>query len=372
MKKKTLLWIAVGLVVVGVGVSVKRAQLTRTQVPVATPASVAPLQLAVTDLLRVERIEIARGVDVNGSVKAVRSALVKARVAGELQRLDAREGESVRAGQVLAQIDPTEFDLRLRQAELAVSAAKAQLDIARRVLTNNQALVAQGFISATALDTAIANEAATHASLNSAMAAVDLARKARADTTLLAPIDGVVSQRLAQPGERVAPEARLLEIVDLRELELEAAVAPDSASALRIGQRAKLRVEGVDEPLTATLVRINPSAQPGSRAVILYLKLGAHPALRQGLFARGTLETERVTVTAVAQSALRIDKPNPYLLVVTDGKVRQQTVSVGRRGSAAGVEMIEIAEGVAPGAIVLGASVGTIRDGTPVASAAAR
>lgn len=351
----------------GRAVVMRRQEAARAAAPAAEPV----LDLAAFDLAAVRRVELGRALEVSGGIKAVDSAFVKARVAAEVRSIAVREGDAVRAGQVVVEMDPTEADLRLRQAEQTAEANRAQLDIARRALENNRALVAQGFISSTALQTSVANEAAARANLEASLAAVALARKARADVRLTAPISGQVAQRLAQPGERVPLDARILEIVDLSRLELEAAVAPEDAPALRVGQPAVLVVDGLSAPVPARVARINPSAQAGSRAVLAYLALEPRPGLRQGLFARGRVELERHSVIAAPASVVRNDQAQPYVLQIEDGRVRQRPVRPGLRGVVEGVEMVEL-PGLPEGAQLLAGSAGNVRDGTRVRLTQAR
>lgn len=338
--------------------------------PAAAASASAPaaprLELATTDLLTARPLELVRGVAITGQIKAVQSAVLKAKVAGELQTLAVREGDAVRAGQVLGQIDPTEFDWRLRQAQQQADASQAQLEVAERTLANNRALVAQGFISPTALDTSMANANGARATWQAAQAAVELARKARADATLVAPIGGLVSQRLAQPGERLALDGRVLEIVDLSRLELEAAVPPQDVPLLSLGATAQLQVDGLAEPLAARLVRLNPSATAGARTVTAYLSVAPHPALRQGLFARGQMAAGRLTALAVPTSAIRIDQPQPYVLLLSGDRVVHRTVQTGAQGQAEGQAMTAITAGLRDGDRLLSAQAGLVRDGTLV------
>jgi RND family efflux transporter MFP subunit len=335
--------------------------------PASGPADKAGavLELLPQDLLEAQVQRLQRGVEVSGSLEATRSAMVKARVAGELKSLTAREGDAVRAGQVLAQIDSTELEWRLRQAQQQAEAAKAQLDIAVRQLANNQALVAQGFISPTALETSVSNDAAARANANAAQAAVALAQKALADATVLAPIGGLVAQRLAQPGERVAIDARLLEIVDLSALELEAAVAPEDVRALRVGATARLHIEGHPDAVPARLARINPSAAAGTRAVTVYLSVGGGPGLRHGLFARGWIEASQQQVLAIPMSAVRTDAAQPYVIRWHAGMAEHRRIGLGAHGRAAdGTELVEVASGLQAGDKLLAASAGAVADGT--------
>jgi len=354
------------LVLVAAGARVVMSRKAAASATAAAQRLPGGLDLAAGDVVVARTIELPRTLEVSGGLKAVNSAVVRAKVAAEIKSLTVREGDSVRAGQVVGQLDTVELDLRLRQAEQTASSTKSQLDIALRALDNNRALVAQGFISATGLETSISNEAGARASYEAARSAALLAKKGRGDATLVAPISGLVSQRMVQPGERVAIDAKLLEIVDLGQLELEAALAPDDVAGLAIGRRAVLRVDGLSTPVGARVARINPSAQAGTRSIMAYLAVEPQPALRQGLFVRGTIELDRQRALALPLSAVRTDQSRPYVLVVKGGQAVASPVKLGARGSVGGDAWVEIASGVSEGESVLAASTGIVRDGTPV------
>jgi len=392
--KRVLIAVAVLLALGAVAWGVLRkpppASTTTAASPAPASATAPPapalvqVELAAGDILTVQPRLLQQGVPLSGSLKSVASAMVKAKVAGELRELSVREGDRVRAGQVIARIDPAEYQARLRQAEQQAGAARAQIDIAQRQYDNNKALVDQGFISRTALDASLSSLQAARASHEAALAAQDVARKSLDDTVLRAPLDGVVAQRLAQNGERMAIDARIIEIVDPRRLELEATVSAAESVAVRVGQSALLQVEGAAQPLKARVARINPSLQAGSRSVLVYLAIEPAEGLRQGLFAQGTLDTARGRVLALPVSAVRTDKPQPYVQTLAESsgqwKVMHRTVQTGVRGreadasgagSAADTLWVEV-QGLREGDRVLQGSVGALRDGTPVKLPAAR
>ena len=204
--KWTLAVVAVALLA---ALAVRAINTRRMQAAAAAAPASAPLalELGAVDVSIARVLPLARTLAISGGLKAVASAIVKTRIASEIKSLTVREGDSVKAGQVIGQLDTTEFEWRVKQAEQTAIAARAQLDIAKRALANNRALVEQGFISATGLETSVFTEAGAAASYQAAIAATELARKARADSILVAPIAGIVSQRLAQPGERVGVDA---------------------------------------------------------------------------------------------------------------------------------------------------------------------
>lgn len=370
MTRRRKIWLGIAVLVLAVGFGVfraignKRAQEQAVQQQASSKVQ-AVVELAASDVVRAHELTLSQGLPISGSLRAVNSAFVKARAAGELQGLTVREGDPVQAGQVIAKVDATEYAARVSQAQQQADAARAQVEIAQRQYDNNKALVDQGFISKTALDTSFNNLTAAQSNYKAALAAVDMNRKTLDDTVLRAPISGIVSQRLAQPGERVAVDSKVIEIVDLSRLEMEASLSAADSVSVRVGQDATLQVEGRDEKVPAKVVRINPSAQAGSRSVLAYLQVEQPAGLRQGLFAQGTLATGEVKAIAVPLSTVRTDKPAPYVQVVENDKVVHKAVELGARGEANG-EMMVAVKGIAPGAVVIKGSLGPLREGSQV------
>ena len=375
MKRRTL-WAVALLIGLLVAVGALRALSTRKagqQALAASAAAASPgrAELTESDVVAAHARDLVQGVVISGSLKAMNSAVIKARVPGELQDLAVREGDAVKAGQVIARINAGEYQARLRQAREQGESAKAQVSAAQRQFDNNQALVMQGFISKTALDTSLANLAAARATYQAALAGAEVAAKSLADTVLRSPIAGQVSQRLAQPGERVGIDARIVEIVDLSRLEFEASLGAQESMAVRIGQSAELQVEGSPQTIRATVVRINPSAQAGSRSVLVYLGIDNSAStasalpLRQGLFAQGMLGTVQVSLLAVPVSSVRVDRPAPYVQAIENARVVYKTVELGARGTAGGEAVVAV-KGLADGAVVIRGSIGSLPESTRI------
>jgi hypothetical protein len=126
-----------------------------------------------------------------------------------------------------------------------------------------------------------------------------------------------------------------------------------------------LQVEGMAQPVAARVVRINPSAQAGSRSVLAYLALDDATGLRQGLFAQGKVATGSASALAVPLSAIRTDKPSPYVQLVDNGKIVHRPVAPGARGEAGNETWVGV-DGVPAGALVVKGHVGPLREGTAV------
>ena len=324
-----------------------------------------PIELTASDVFTAQNISMTQGLPISGTLKATSSAMIKARVAGELLSLEVREGDAVKAGQIIAKVDPTEYLAKQRQAQQQAEAARAQVEIAQRQFDNNNALVNQGFISKTALDTSIANLNAAKATHQAAISALDVTSKAVEDCNLKSPLNGFVSQRLAQTGERVAPEARIVEVVDLSQFELEATLTPADALSVKVGQPAKLSIEGSTQEVSAKVLRINPSTQVGSRSVLVYLGIQGHPALRHGVFVQGSLGTQQIQAVAIPIDSVRTDKSAPYAQVVQEGKVVHVKINLGAKGEVNGKTLMAVPD-MTEGKLVLTSNAGAVLEGTLV------
>jgi len=130
--KLQLKWLLLGAAVVALGAGGFHTFQSRKQQKQLIEAQQEALknrlavQLASTDVVTVQTVPLSQGLPISGQTKAVESAFVKARVAGELQALQVREGDFVKAGQIVARVDSTEYAARLRQAQQQALAAKAQ------------------------------------------------------------------------------------------------------------------------------------------------------------------------------------------------------------------------------------------------------
>lgn len=335
-----------------------------------TPAADAPLEFAETDLLVLAPVRITRGIPITGTLRATEQALVRAKVAGEVRELRVREGQTVGAGQVVARIDPADFEMRVSEREAQLRSATAQLEQAQRTVVQNTQLVERGFIARSALDNAAsALEAATGAR-DAAQAQLASARKALADTAVISPIGGVVAERFVQPGEKVSPDTRILAIVDLSRIEIEAPVPAAEIAAVRPGQAVRLRIEGETDAREGRILRLGPSTAAGTRSIPVYIGIDNPGArLRAGQFAQGQLAVEtRSGVIAVPESALRERAGRSYVYAIVDGRVVEKDVVTGLRDAGAnapgsGAGLVEVVRGLAAGERIVAPNLGSLRAG---------
>jgi RND family efflux transporter MFP subunit len=329
-------------------------------------AAPAPLQFTASDLVYVERTTLSRWLPVSGTLQPMRQAVVKAKVAGDLAEFTVREGEAVRAGQKIARIDSADMQSRLVDRIGAVESARAQLALAEKTRTMNVRLLNDRFISQNAFDSTESSFSVARGTLKSAEAQLQLAQNALRDAEVTAPLSGIVAKRHVQPGEKVAIEAAVVTVIDLKDLEVQAMVPALDVPELRVGMPVELNVDGYGERrFQGRVERINPSTEPGTRAIIVYVSLpNPDAALKSGMFATGRIAlSASAPAPTLPLAAVRSEAGQSYVWTVDGGKLARRIVITGRRDDTNG--RIEIKTTLPAQVPVLAARFDNLKEGAP-------
>ncbi len=368
LQRRTL-WIigavVVLLLVVITVVLKKRATLNETAAQVSASVS---MEFLPTDVTQVKQGDLRKILPLSGALRAVNQVIIKAKVSADVREVLVREGESVKAGQILIRMDASEYQAKLDQARGGLQAAQGQLDIATQTRNNNKALLDKGFISKNAFDNAQSQFQIAISNVKSARGVLDVAQKALNDTVIRAPIAGQISIRAVQPGEKVAIDNKLLEIVDLQKMEMEAAVPAGDIVNVTAGQEVELRIEGLPDVIPGKLTRINPSIQVGSRSILVYIQVdNPQGLLKMGMFAEAKLTlTRKNNVLTVPQSAIQIEGGKSVVYAIENEKLVPITVTTGITGDDADGAAVEIVSGLEKSATIIKVNLGNLQGGTPV------
>jgi RND family efflux transporter MFP subunit len=324
------------------------------------------LQFVPADLAYVEQTPLARWLPVSGTLQPIHQAIVKAKVAGDIVGMNVREGEAVRAGQKIAHIDSADLQSRLVDRLGAVESARAQLGLAEKTRTMNVRLLNDRFISQNAFDSTESSFNVAQGNVKSAEAQLQLAKNALADADIVAPLAGIVAKRHIQTGEKVAIETPIVTVVDLKDLEVQALVPAIDVPELKLGMPVELSVDGFGERrFHGRIDRINPSTEPGTRAIIVYVSLpNPDAALRSGMFATGRIAlAASAPALTLPLAAVRSEAGQSYVWTIAGGKLARRVVITGRRDETNG--RVEIRTALPAEVPVLAARFDNLKDGAP-------
>ena len=324
-------------------------------------------ELSSGDVAAIEARELRLNLPLAGSLAPLDQATVKSKVSGVVLETSVQEGMSVVAGQVIARLDAADQRARVAQQQAALDEATARLSLAKKNNANSGALLKQNYISQNAYDTTQNSVELAQASVNAMRAQLELARIALADTVIRAPLAGVVSKRHAQAGEKVAPDMPVFTIVNLRQLTLEAQVPASEVPRVNIGQEVRFKVDGfAQRDFAGKVARINPTAEAGSRSMLVYISVdNRDAALRGGMFAKGSITTEKSAVAPlVPLAAVRSEKGQQVVYKIEANKVVAQPVTLGMRNEDEG--MAQVTSGLAHGARVIVARLDGVKPGAKV------
>ena len=353
-----------------------------------------------------QRGAMPRLVIVTGTLAAEDQVALGMKVAGRLSVIEVDLGSRAGKGQVLARLVPTDFQLRVEQAQAALQQARSRLGLpegapdsqvdpeqtsllrqARAVLDEarlnrdrSQKLFDDQLVARSTLDAAVAAFQVAEAKYQDSLEEIlnrqgilaqrrselDLARQQLSDSVLTAPFDGAVRERQASPGQFVAVGQPVVTLVRLHPLRLRLAVPERDAAGVREGQEVSLTVEGDEKVYTGRVARMSPVISEGSRTLMLEAEVpNQNGALRPGSFATAKILTSAAQqVIFVPVSSIVTFAGIEKVITVKDGKAVERRVHTGRRAD----DRVEILEGieagdqvvVEPGNLVAGQAVSVV------------
>jgi RND family efflux transporter MFP subunit len=210
------------------------------------------------------------------------------------------------------------------------------------------------------------------ANYNAAAAQAAISQRALADAQIRAPFAGIVAKRMVNVGEKVTPDAAVMQVVDLARMELEAPVPVSDIPSVKPGQEIAFTVDGFAErQFKGKVERINPAAEAGSRSISIFVTLpNPDGALKGGMFANGTLAAVgRTAVNAVPIGALVTEGGQSFVFAVKDGKAERKPITPGTKSVELG--LVEVRDGLAPGAQVIAVKADGLKHGSNVTVRAA-
>lgn len=309
---------------------------------------------------------LSSGPILSGSLVAERTAQIRAEVSGSIIQVFMDPGARVTAGTSLAKIDDRAINDMYLSARSGLTAAQTAADIAVRELARAEALSKAGAISDRDVETARRGDLAARTMLDDATARLSNAQKQLDATNVLAPYAGIVSERLVNPGDVVAPGSPLLTIVDPATMRLEAAVPAEQLSQVRVGAPVRFSVTGYPgRTFEGRISSINPSADPQTRQVRLFVRIpNAGNQLVAGLFAEGRVANDSREALTVPELAVDQRGLLPAVLRLKNGRTEKVEVTLGARDEAQ--ERVEIRSGVTAGdTLLVGPALG-ISPNTPL------
>lgn len=342
----------------------------------------APKQV---QLVGVEQRSLERTMEVSGTLAADELVVVAVKVPGRLASVAIDLASAVKEGDVIAQVEGTDYRLRVDQATAAVAQARVQLGLppegnddtvdvdatahvkqaqatleeSRLARARARSLAQEGLTTGAQLDAAEAAfiraetgvQAAREemrqrqATLRQRRSELRQAQQQLADTVIRAPITGMVQTRRANTGEYVAAGAPIADVVRVDPLRLKLAIPERDASSIKQDQPVRVRVDGDANSYEGKVARLSPALDQQNRTLLVEADIQNPGTLRPGLMARAQIVVGSAPALVLPHSAIVVFAGLSKVITVDAGKAVEKQVTVGRRSG----DFVEILSGVAAG-----------------------
>lgn len=339
---------------------------TTANSPATTRSAVRTIELIAAELHTIKPRGLVDVVRFTGATQPIDQTIVKARVAGRLAEVLVREGDRVTKDQVLARFEASELQSKVNERQSALEAARADARWTARDRADKETLANRNIVSQSAADQARATAENRASMVAMSEAQLEVARRNLTDAEVRAPFDGVVGERIANQGESLPIDGKILALLDTSHVEISAQMPAADVVRLKVDQAASVNLEGFgDRTFNGRITRISPTAQAGSRSIPVYVEItDRHEGLRGGLFASGTVVVQQKDhALAVPASSMRKDDEGDYVLAVVDGTLVRKPVGAVRTWSRG--ELVEV-KGLESGMTIVSAALPGLKAGQPV------
>ncbi len=298
----------------------------------------------------VQRASISQHLETNGTLEAENEVDIVARTSGPVTEINTEEGQMVRAGQLIARIDP-------REATNQAAIAAVGRDEAKLAFDRTKSSFDQGLVSQESYDVALSKLSSTEAQLESAK--IQLAY-----TEIRAPFDALVVTRDIKLAQYVSPGTTLFRVSDFTPLLCRVEVPEKDLPRISLGQEAHLRVEAFpEERFEASVARMRPTLDAATGTFTVTLEVEGRDKLRPGMFASVYLQTdthERALV--IPRESLVLDSLGDTVYVMVDNTAQRREVQLGLRDETS----VEVTDGISEGDLLIVLGQDGLADGTPI------
>lgn len=354
--------VAVVLAAIALGAYFVVANGRTSQSPGKSAGTARQAVLITTTTVEPRTLEVYE--EVVGTLENVIDPTLAAEVAGRITRVHGYTGKKVAKGDLLAEIDPADFEIQSRADLAEIGRLTALLEQQARVVARQQKLVAQGFISQSALDDAVAQRNALREQLNSARARAEATRRSLSKARVLAPIDGEIETQIVAVGDYVKIGDPLFRMVGVQRMRARLPLPESAAARLRPGLKVELTAPASQRTIQAQIDEIKPTVGTANRALEAIVNFdNEDPSLRGG----GSVNARIVVATRdgalmLPEESVVLRPAGKVVYAVKDGRVSQRVVKTGLKQDG----LYEVVSGVSAGDVVAVDGAGFLTDGAAV------
>jgi membrane fusion protein (multidrug efflux system) len=292
------------------------------------------------DLFAALRVDALITEPVPAVIGARQATTISSRTLARITSIRVRAGDSVSQSQLLLELESSDLESRLEQSKEQVRAAEARLLEAQQNLERAEQLHLQNLVADAVLDEARSRHATLGAALANARQVVNEAEIAISFTQIRSPIDGIVVERFAEPGDTAAPGDRLLSLYNPLSLRIEAAVRESLALSLSLEQALEVDIPSLQRTLPAQIEELVPAADPGSRSIMVKARVEFNSKLLPGMYARLLVPANRESLVLVPMDRVSQYGQLDIVWVQSDGHISRRFIRAGREIQDGMVEVI--------------------------------